>query len=67
MNGKEVRSSEGNLVDASLMAIEAHVQSGAEIALYLVNAISGSTESFRARVTVRLQNAGRVVNGAGPT
>jgi len=32
-------------VDASLKAIEAHVQSGAEMVLYSVNAISGSTES----------------------
>ncbi|HRO81113.1 MAG TPA: alpha-isopropylmalate synthase regulatory domain-containing protein, partial [Alicycliphilus denitrificans] len=66
MNGKEVRSSsEGNgPVDASLKAIEAHVQSGAEMVLYSVNAISGSTES-QGEVTVRLQNAGRVVNGVG--
>ena len=66
VNGKEVRSSsEGNgPVDASLKAIEAHVQSGAEMVLYSVNAISGSTES-QGEVTVRLQNAGRVVNGVG--
>ncbi len=64
--GNEVRSfSEGNgAVDASLKAIEAHVQSGAEMVLYSVNAISGSTES-QGEVTVRLQNSGRVVNGVG--
>jgi len=64
--GREVRSSaEGNgPVDASLKAIEAHVQSGAEMVLYSVNAISGSTES-QGEVTVRLQSAGRVVNGVG--
>ena len=64
--GKEVRSaSEGNgPVDASLKAIEAQVQSGAEMVLYSVNAISGSTES-QGEVTVRLQNSGRVVNGVG--
>ena len=64
--GKEVHSaSEGNgPVDASLKAIEAHVQSGAEMVLYSVNAISGSTES-QGEVTVRLQNSGRVVNGVG--
>jgi 2-isopropylmalate synthase len=64
--GKEVKgSSEGNgPVDASLKAIEAHANSGAEMVLYSVNAISGSTES-QGEVTVRLQNSGRVVNGVG--
>ena len=51
-------------VDASLKAIESFVQSGAEMVLYSVNAISGSTES-QGEVTVRLQNSGRVVNGVG--
>ena len=65
-NGNEVKSaSDGNgPVDASLKAIEAHVKSGAEMVLYSVNAISGSTES-QGEVTVRLQNSGRVVNGVG--
>jgi 2-isopropylmalate synthase len=59
-------SSEGNgPVDASLKAIESKVQSGAEMLLYSVNAItSGSTES-QGEVTVRLQHGGRVVNGVG--
>jgi 2-isopropylmalate synthase len=57
--------SDGNgPVDASLKAIENHVKSGAEMVLYSVNAISGSTES-QGEVTVRLQNSGRVVNGVG--
>lgn len=58
--------SDGNgPVDASLKAIESRVQSGAEILLYSVNAItSGSTES-QGEVTVRLQHGGRVVNGVG--
>ncbi len=66
VNGKEVASnSDGNgPVDASMKAIEAHVKSGAEMVLYSVNAISGSTES-QGEVTVRLQNSGRVVNGVG--
>ena len=66
VGGKEVKAeSVGNgPVDASLKAIESHVQSGAEMALYSVNAISGSTES-QGEVTVRLQNSGRVVNGVG--
>ena len=66
VNGQEVTSqSDGNgPVDASLKAIESHVHSGAEMVLYSVNAISGSTES-QGEVTVRLQNSGRVVNGVG--
>ncbi len=66
VDGKEFRGeSDGNgPVDASLKAIEKHVKSGAEMVLYSVNAISGSTES-QGEVTVRLQNSGRVVNGVG--
>ena len=66
VDGKEVKGqSDGNgPVDASLKAIETHVKSGAEMVLYSVNAISGSTES-QGEVTVRLQNSGRVVNGVG--
>ncbi|GMV47301.1 MAG: 2-isopropylmalate synthase [Pseudomonadota bacterium] len=58
--------SDGNgPVDATLKAIESQVGSGAELALYSVNAItSGSTES-QGEVTVRLQLGGRVVNGVG--
>jgi 2-isopropylmalate synthase len=66
IGGKEVcGTSNGNgPVDASLKAIEVHVKSGAEMVLYSVNAISGSTES-QGEVTVRLQSTGRVVNGVG--
>ena len=66
VEGREVKSSsDGNgPVDASLKAIESQVKSGAEMVLYSVNAISGSTES-QGEVTVRLQNSGRVVNGVG--
>ncbi len=58
--------SDGNgPVDATLKAIESTVQSGAELVIYSVNAItSGSTES-QGEVTVRLQLGGRVVNGVG--
>ena len=58
--------SDGNgPVDASLKAIESQIESGAELVLYSVNAItSGSTES-QGEVTVRLQHGGRVVNGVG--
>ncbi len=58
--------SDGNgPVDASLKAIESKLETGAELLLYSVNAItSGSTES-QGEVTVRLQHGGRVVNGVG--
>jgi len=58
--------SDGNgPVDASVKAIESKVESGAEMLLYSVNAItSGSTES-QGEVTIRLQHGGRVVNGVG--
>jgi 2-isopropylmalate synthase len=61
-----VSESDGNgPVDATLKAIEARAQSGAEMVLYSVNAItSGSTES-QGEVTFRLQLGGRVVNGVG--
>jgi 2-isopropylmalate synthase len=67
IHGKEFKgASDGNgPVDASLKAIESNVKSGAELVLYSVNAItSGSTES-QGEVTVRLQQAGRIVNGVG--
>ena len=66
VEGKEVKGeSTGNgPVDASLKAIESHVNSGAEMILYSVNAISGNTES-QGEVTVRLQHSGRIVNGVG--
>ncbi|MEO6279207.1 2-isopropylmalate synthase [Roseateles sp.] len=67
VGGLEHRAeSDGNgPVDATLRAIESVVESGAEMQLYSVNAItSGSTEA-QGEVTVRLQHAGRVVNGVG--
>src|SRR5690606_21756912 len=65
-NGKEVKgeSSGNGPVDASMKAIESQAKSGAEMVLYAVNAISGSTES-QGEVTVRWQRAGRIVNGVG--
>ena len=52
-------------VDATLKAIESKLETGAEMLLYSVNAItSGSTES-QGEVTIRLQHGGRVVNGVG--
>lgn len=58
--------SDGNgPVDATLQAIESVVQSGAEMLLYSVNAITGGSTESQGEVTVRLQHAGRVVNGVG--
>lgn len=56
---------EGNgPVDATLAAIEGRVQSGAEMVLYSVNAITTGTQS-QGEVTVRLSKGGRIVNGVG--
>ena len=66
MDGEEKHASAfGNgPVDACLKAIESVVNSKAEMVLYSVNAITGSTEA-QGEVTVRLQHEGRVVNGVG--
>ena len=58
--------SDGNgPVDATLRAIESVVASGAEMLLYSVNAITGGSTESQGEVTVRLQHAGRIVNGVG--
>jgi 2-isopropylmalate synthase len=66
VDGKETSvESDGNgPVDATLKAIESKAQSGAELMLYSVNAITTGTES-QGEVTVRLDRAGRIVNGIG--
>jgi len=51
-------------VDAIFKAIERIASSGAELMLYSVNAVTQGTES-QGEVTVRLQKAGRIVNGVG--
>jgi 2-isopropylmalate synthase len=67
MDGKEVtgtvRMAMGRWMRRSKPS-KSWCRSGAEMVLYSVNAISGSTES-QGEVTVRLQNSGRVVNGVG--
>jgi 2-isopropylmalate synthase len=65
-NGTERRAeSEGDgPVDATFKAIERIAQSGAELLLYSVNAVTTGTES-QGEVTVRLARGGRVVNGVG--
>jgi len=66
VDAKEVvTESEGSgPVDAAFQAIEAVVQSKATVQLYSVNAITSGTDS-QGEVTVRLEKAGRIVNGLG--
>ncbi|MBB5193166.1 2-isopropylmalate synthase [Silvimonas terrae] len=65
-NGKEHRvECEGDgPIDAAFKAIESIANSGAELQLYSVNAITQGTDS-QGEVTVRLSKDGRVVNGQG--
>ena len=51
-------------VDAIVNAIESQAQSGAELVLFSINAISTGTQS-QGEVTMRLSQAGRIVNGVG--
>jgi 2-isopropylmalate synthase len=51
-------------VDATFSAIESIVDSGAELKLYSVNAITSGTDA-QGEVTVRLEKEGRIVNGQG--
>ncbi|MBH9553120.1 2-isopropylmalate synthase [Inhella gelatinilytica] len=59
-------SSTGNgPVDACVRAIESQLQSGAELLLFSVNAISVGSSESQGEVTMRLQLGGRVVNAVG--
>ena len=51
-------------VDASLKAIESLVESKATLELYSVNSLTNGTDA-QGDVTVRLEKAGRIVNGQG--
>ena len=51
-------------VDAAYKAIEAVVNSGTDLLLYSVNAITQGTDS-QGEVTVRLERDGHIVNGTG--
>ncbi|MCL2658474.1 MAG: 2-isopropylmalate synthase [Betaproteobacteria bacterium] len=61
---KQTESSGSGPVDAAFRAIESVVQSGTELMLYSVNAITTGTDA-QGEVTVRLAHGGRVVNGQG--
>ncbi|QDF98566.1 2-isopropylmalate synthase [Azoarcus sp. DD4] len=66
VGGQETHSrSEGSgPVDAAFKAIESVANSGSELLLYSVNAITTGTDA-QGEVTVRLAKDGRVVNGQG--
>ncbi len=66
VNGEEVSASAngGGPVDATFCAIEDIVSSQAQLQLYSVNNITTGTDA-QGEVTVRLQKAGRIVNGHG--
>jgi len=66
VDGEERRgqASGSGPVDASFKAIEIVVRSNTQLQLYSVNAITGGTDA-QGEVTVRLEKAGRIVNGQG--
>lgn len=66
MDGKEITGTScgGGAVDASLKAIESLVNMQASLELYSVNSITNGTDA-QGEVTVRLEKAGRIVNGSG--
>lgn len=66
INGEESsNNAEGSgPVDAAFRAIENICESGASLQLYSVNAITGGSDA-QGEVTVRLEKAGRIVNGLG--
>lgn len=60
----EARAQGSGPVDAAFKAIEILARSSASLQLYSVNAITQGTDS-QGEVTVRLEKAGRIVNGNG--
>ncbi|WP_300442692.1 2-isopropylmalate synthase [Zoogloea sp.] len=66
VDGREqkVESCGSGPVDAAFKAIESIADSGAQLLLYSVNAITTGTDA-QGEVTVRLSKDGRVVNGQG--
>jgi 2-isopropylmalate synthase len=61
---KQAEASGGGPVDAAFKAIDEIVDCEAELQLYSVNNITSGTDS-QGEVTVRLEKAGRIVNGQG--
>ena len=63
-NEKQATSEGGGPVDATFKAIESIINSGCDLQLYSVNNITTGTDS-QGEVTVRLDKAGRIINGQG--
>jgi len=61
---KQAQAEGGGPVDAAFKAIEAIVNSRSQLQLYSVSNITSGTDS-QGEVTVRLEKAGRIVNGHG--
>lgn len=61
---RKATASGGGPVDASFKAIEKIVSSDSHLQLYSVNNITSGTDA-QGEVTVRLEKAGRIVNGQG--
>ncbi len=61
---REGESAGSGPVDAAFRAMEKIIESGAELQLYSVNAITSGTDA-QGEVTVRLQRNDRIVNGQG--
>ena len=61
---KSISSEGSGPVDAAYRAIEALINSGSDLKLYSVNNITSGTDS-QGEVTVRLEKAGRLINGQG--
>ncbi|HLR17586.1 MAG TPA: 2-isopropylmalate synthase [Alcanivoracaceae bacterium] len=61
---QEISSEGSGPVDATFKAIESFAQSGANLQLFSVNAITQGADS-QGEVTVRLERGGRVINGNG--
>lgn len=66
VGGEELRTQAkgSGPVDAVFNAIEGVAKSGASLLIYSVNAVTEGTDS-QGEVTVRLEKAGRIVNGLG--
>jgi 2-isopropylmalate synthase len=66
VNGSEQKAGApgGGPVDAAFKAIDSVVGSRGQLLLYSVNNITSGTDS-QGEVTVRLEKAGRIVNGHG--
>jgi 2-isopropylmalate synthase len=66
VNGEEntLEKTGGGAVDAAFQAVEGILQTGAELQLYSVSNVTKGIDA-QAEVSVRLQMAGRIVNGQG--